>query len=45
MKRRSTYQRPKHGLSWTNPIVFFLLLMSFGSIAMALGLRLTGLLP
>lgn len=45
MKRRSTYQRPKQGLQWNHPIVFFLLITSFGSIAMALALRLTGLLP
>lgn len=46
MKRRSTYQRPRRERCWwMHPIIFFTLIMSFGSIAMALALRISGLLP
>lgn len=45
MKRRGTYQRPACSQWWMHPLVFFVLTLSFGSIAMALFLRITGLLP
>ncbi len=45
MKRRSTYQRAPRALWWMHPLVLFTLLMSFGSIATAIALRFTGLIP
>lgn len=45
MKRRSTYRRPARSIWWMHPVVLFTLLMTFGSMSVALGLRLTGIIP
>lgn len=45
MKRRSTFVRPPRNLWWMTPIVFFILLTTFGTIGTIMALRLAGILP
>lgn len=56
MKRRTSYRSPRvrdhiayrrhhRQIWWMHPVVLFTLILSVGSILMAIGLRATGLLP